>query len=467
MRTFKFADDESYKFWKIELTGTSYTVTYGRIGTKGQTSTKSFATPEKAKSAYEKIIAEKLGKGYIETTPVQAPPKLENTLETALFANPDDIATHAAYADWLSQQGDPRGEFIQVQLQLEDPSVPAENRKKLQAREAELLKEHGKTWLGGLAEFLAVDAPPPDKAQRYDESHRAQFARGWLDSITSNNLKVNFARALVKAPEIRLLRELRIENVAYEDAGEFEPGPDVGNAESPACSVLQRLPTLPNLRIFFLGEPAEDEYPSTHVNGEPAIDIVERMPNLEELYLLAHRVDVKRLFGLTTLPNLRILQVHHCHRYPLEVLASNAAYSNLTHLLLFPHAMEYDDQEEGGAYINLAGVRALAKSPHFKKLTHLQLRLSDLGDAGVKEIVASGILKRLKLLDLYGGAVSDAGAKMLAESPDLKNLELLELSNNQLTQTGIDALAATGIKVNAATQHGEGDDEYLFMGDME
>ena len=134
MRTFKFVDDDAYKFWKIELSGTSYTVTYGRIGGKGRTTVKSFATPEKAKAAYEKIIAEKLGKGYIETTPVQTAPKLENTLEMALFANPDDIATHAAYADWLGEQGDPRGEFIQVQLQLEDPSVPAANRKKLQKR---------------------------------------------------------------------------------------------------------------------------------------------------------------------------------------------------------------------------------------------------------------------------------------------------------------------------------------------
>src|SRR5262245_48969462 len=116
MRTFKFADDESYKFWNISLEGKSYTVNYGRIATKGQTTTKSFPTPEKAKAAYEKIIAEKLGKGYVETTPVEAAPSVENTLERALLDQPDDVANHAGYADWLSQQGDARGEFIQVQL---------------------------------------------------------------------------------------------------------------------------------------------------------------------------------------------------------------------------------------------------------------------------------------------------------------------------------------------------------------
>jgi uncharacterized protein (TIGR02996 family) len=39
-------------------------------------------------------------------------------LETALFDHPDDLATHMAYADLLREQGDPRGEFIQVQLAL-------------------------------------------------------------------------------------------------------------------------------------------------------------------------------------------------------------------------------------------------------------------------------------------------------------------------------------------------------------
>ena len=48
------------------------------------------------------------------------------------------------------------------------------------------------------------------------------------------------------------------------------------------------------------------------------------MPNLEELYLHAHRIDLKRLFGLP-LPKLRILQVEHCNKYPLEVLAQNAS----------------------------------------------------------------------------------------------------------------------------------------------
>ena len=36
MRTFEFKDDKAYKFWRIELSGKSFTVKFGRNGTAGQ-----------------------------------------------------------------------------------------------------------------------------------------------------------------------------------------------------------------------------------------------------------------------------------------------------------------------------------------------------------------------------------------------------------------------------------------------
>src|SRR5262249_30661000 len=68
MRTFQFSDAKSHKFWSIDVSGSSFTVTYGKVGTAGQTQTKSFATPEKAQAEADKLIREKTGKGYVETT---------------------------------------------------------------------------------------------------------------------------------------------------------------------------------------------------------------------------------------------------------------------------------------------------------------------------------------------------------------------------------------------------------------
>lgn len=67
---------------------------------------------------------------------------LRQALEAALLDQPDDVATHMAYADHLLEQGDPRGEFIQVQLALEDPARSPAQRETLRRREAELLQQH-------------------------------------------------------------------------------------------------------------------------------------------------------------------------------------------------------------------------------------------------------------------------------------------------------------------------------------
>lgn len=65
-RRFEFSDDKSNKYWEVQLHGTGFTVVYGRIGTAGQTQTKDFGTNEKALKEYEKLVDEKLKKGYEE-----------------------------------------------------------------------------------------------------------------------------------------------------------------------------------------------------------------------------------------------------------------------------------------------------------------------------------------------------------------------------------------------------------------
>ncbi|MBI5549685.1 MAG: WGR domain-containing protein [Deltaproteobacteria bacterium] len=65
MPRYEFSEGTSHKFWEIELAGTSFTTTYGRIGTPGQSTTKEFKSEENARKEFEKIIAEKTGKGYV------------------------------------------------------------------------------------------------------------------------------------------------------------------------------------------------------------------------------------------------------------------------------------------------------------------------------------------------------------------------------------------------------------------
>lgn len=67
MRRLEYTDDKSSKFWEIEQAGTDLNVRWGRIGTAGQSQTKTFADAAKAGAAMVKLIDEKTGKGYIES----------------------------------------------------------------------------------------------------------------------------------------------------------------------------------------------------------------------------------------------------------------------------------------------------------------------------------------------------------------------------------------------------------------
>jgi predicted DNA-binding WGR domain protein len=66
VRYFEFVGGASKKFWEISLAGNSFTVRFGRLGTAGQSQTKTFADEAKAKRETESLIAEKVKKGYVE-----------------------------------------------------------------------------------------------------------------------------------------------------------------------------------------------------------------------------------------------------------------------------------------------------------------------------------------------------------------------------------------------------------------
>lgn len=66
LRYFEFRDAKSQKFWEIGVSDAEVTVRYGKIGTDGQTRTKTLANAVAAQGHADKLIDEKLGKGYEE-----------------------------------------------------------------------------------------------------------------------------------------------------------------------------------------------------------------------------------------------------------------------------------------------------------------------------------------------------------------------------------------------------------------
>ena len=74
-RRFVYQDAKSDKFWDIEFEGTTQTVVYGKTGTAGREAVKEFATPEECTKESEKLITQKLKKGYTELAEGEAAPE--------------------------------------------------------------------------------------------------------------------------------------------------------------------------------------------------------------------------------------------------------------------------------------------------------------------------------------------------------------------------------------------------------
>lgn len=372
-------------------------------------------------------------------------------LEAAIAADFDDPAAHAAYADLLVEQGDPRGEYIQLHLALEDENQSPRLLAEWRERASRLRQQHEQDWLGSLAPFLL--GRHRDTVEPVAPNIEFTYRRGWLAELHVQDVRDAFTTVLARAPEARMLQTLTLRNTRLR------------NNHGPIDPLLSS-PNLATLKTFALGDP---EAWGPTADGGRAAELVARMPQLQGLELRAAGVDAEALFRL--LPCLRSLFVDYLGAAPLRVLAGNSSLARLERLFLHvrpaapvgvpvaPQAGDSDSEfelslepEEDWPREHL---RPFLAAPQFTNLTDLALRNSRLGDTGCQEIARSGILRRLKRLDLRNCDITDAGAEALAASPDLSRLEWLDVGGNRLTLTGVSRLEEAGIDFRWDSQWGE------------
>jgi hypothetical protein len=247
-----------------------------------------------------------------------------------------------------------------------------------------------------------------------------ELSRGWVTRVNVGQLVVRKARALIAAPQLRLVRELFVGDVYYATDGEYYETDDDdvdysqlgGFEDHPGQQALVPWPQLRYIRHFHWGWPVTEGYEaaprfSCLISGGRVLQCVEQMRDIEELLLFAHVSpdDIERLVALP-MPNLRTFQHYHGWEYHLDKLAANPTLGRLERLLCHPRSARLTQHE---AFIRLEHLWAVCRSPHLKALTHLRLRLTDFGDLGASEIVNSGIMRRLKILDLRHGCMTDEG----------------------------------------------------------
>ncbi len=310
-------------------------------------------------------------------------------LEAQILARPDDTSAYLVYGDWLSERGDPRGELVALQVRLSAKEDAGQR-----ARERELLGEHGGQWLGALAELGGDDA---EVVWRNGFVHRVRLGPDLDEHATSEQDFPELIRALCTLPAARLLDELIIGSIDYDDyPTSWEPCVDA-LAESDVPARLRRLEF--NRGGYW-------DISSTELgNLEPAYP---KLRNLEALRIELGAMEL----GTVDLPRLR----------SLETVTGGMTVDNLESIgaAQWPHleTMSLYLGEEGGDYggdVSADNVMDFLARVSAPKLRHLGLCNSNHADELAQRLAGSGILPQLQTLDFTDGTLGDEGARALIE----------------------------------------------------
>ena len=346
-----------------------------------------------------------------------------HTLLDAVCEAPDDDGPRLIYADLLDERGDPRGEFIRVQLALAKLPPADPRRPELIAREKELLDDHRDEWLAPFRRLVSA----------------AEFRRGFVEDVKVSVWHfVAFADALFATGPVRRAHLLDIHPAEGLRVLQVV-------LESPHVARLTGL-TITNTR---LGEPlARTLATAPGLAGLKSLDMTRNelgdggaaelasgscLGSLEELDLTGNEIGGQ---GAEALANAR-----HWSRLRRLTLNQNAAGSTGAVRVAGTDSLPKLDRLE------LAGNRVgdrLAETPNPSALLRVsRLDLSDNGLTadGVQLVLADSVAAGVRYLDLSHNPLGDAGVAVLAESPHAAGLHTLRLSHARVRNAGVVALA--------------------------
>jgi uncharacterized protein (TIGR02996 family) len=369
----------------------------------------------------------------------------ERSFLEAIRRRPGSRATRRVYADWLTDRGDPRGEFIQLQCEAGRLARHSPRRLALQARIDELLLQNEAGWLGpllgavgnwewkdGLLDWVTVRA----------DVFLANAER-WLPALPLLGVHLRKAKdhvgALARCPQLARLSGLYL--------GDNELT-DEQLAELLGSPHLKRLTTL-FLQSNLLGE-----------EGAAALAGTPNLPRLAELNLGHNRLrdgGVVALAGSMSLGRLRALHLTMTgmEEPGLRALIGSPLFARLRLLAIGMNRMQPGALAELAAAPGLAGTRvlvcdlnqigdgdvaALAGSPHAVDLRCLALEAYEtLGNAALTALAASPHLGRLRALSLGSGPWGPAGVRALGRSRTLRSLRSLHLTQSNQRSEGVAA----------------------------
>lgn len=413
-------DDKTGAFWEITRSGSTVVTRFGKHLSAGRRAVKEWGDTASAKAAFVEAVAAKRAEGYVEPAPKPAigaasrsGVSARNTdLEASIAAAPNEGQGYLVYADWLQQQGDPRGELIIVQHGLADRSKDSRELDKLDVMERELFERFEPELLGELRPFLRVrnhNERVRGLAWRAGFLRAARLTPAWESDrrFTSNALK-----KLLAHPSARLLEHLVLEAFGSED--DFRT--TVKLLETHAPPTLRSLvgewhsygglapiaKALPQVRRATLG------YAMT-------FGATSHLEHLEEISARDGFLEALRKSDLPSLRKLRLTLLSHEGVLPLERAPA------LEELRVQKWVEREGIPIKQSAYAH--GIIDLALK---KELTCLELEIP-FDAEGIKRLVSRvAELRAIPKLRLVKVAIPDAAARSQLQS-GLPNLEWLPL----------------------------------------
>lgn len=435
MQLHRYENADENKFWEIWIDDVTVFMRFGKNGSQGQTKLKKCADAAAAAKEEKRFITEKEKQGFslVASGTTTKPRKaLKNPeLEKAIVENPDSPDAYLVYGDWLSEQGDPLGEFVALHAGL-----AKKKDKSLQKKADDLLKANEASWLGDLTKL--------DEGER-----QITWRYGFMEKVALGGDEYSEAdgaevyTALRKLPTARFIRDLEM-RVFSDDDGQPNYNPIL---KLMASSGLP--PTLRRLAFDVMGY---------QVSWTDLGDLSKLYPQLQNLEILDLHVG-KMKFGVMNLPNLRRLTVKTGGFGKDNIKSvSGAKWPKLETLHI------YFGDEEYGCNCGIKDLAPLLDGKPFPKVTDLALCNAEFQDDIAKAVAGAKITKQLKSLDLSKGKMSDEGAQALLDgAKSLAHLESLDVSENWLSDAMVAKLKkAFGKKIDASGQ-GDPEEEYKYV----
>lgn len=377
-RRFEWVTEQKYQFWCIERDDRTLCFRWGRIGNEGQRSRRQFDSVEEAEREYDRKINEKRNSGYREVNKKKIHPRQKEVVDfsekmqahipfiESICDDRDDLDSYAIYSDWLSENGNPLGDFIRMQIALEEPNLSFAQEADLERRTQQLFLKHREEWLGDLTPYLLRR-----NSSSLENNFSFYFRRGLLSKLSVFSLNSEFAKVLANSLLSRTLQELDIGRVRESDT---IAGTRIQTEQADPLKILADGNYRCLRKLNLGGEEVED----SSVSDRFAVNLIKKAPRLRSLSLQVQYCNTKELFSCP-FDELRWATFRGLHDSDLLHLIQSGLITQLFELNLT------------GGYLTNTGAKALLESEQFENLTELRIGNNRISSDLVNEFENAGI----------------------------------------------------------------------------